>query len=138
VAKPGKTWTDKLKSTIPHEIKRMPRDIAGMKKGELALVPSVRIVDDFIRTIRKGSSMSVKELRQALARKFRAEVTCPIYTGYHLRTVAEAACEAYACGVRATEITPVWRVLDATAPTIGKLSAENAAFIAKCRAQEGL
>jgi hypothetical protein len=138
VRKPGKTWADKLTSTIPHEIKRMPQDIAGMKKGELALVPSVRIVDDFIRSIPQGTSMSVKELRQALARKYRAEVTCPIYTGYHLRTVAEAACEAYASGARATEITPVWRVLDETTPTIGKLSPENAAFIAKRRAQEGL
>ena len=136
--KPRKTWTDKLNSTIPHQIRRMPRDIAGMKKGELALVPSVRIVDDFIRSIPKGTSLSVKALRQALARKFRAEVTCPIYTGYHLRTVAEAAYEAYVGGAGLCDITPVWRVLDATAPTIGKLSAENAVFIAKRRAREGL
>jgi hypothetical protein len=116
----------------------MPRDIAGMKKGELALIPSVRIVDDLIRSIPSGTSLNVKQLRQALARNFRAEVTCPIYTGYHLRTVAEAAYEAYAGGARLDDITPVWRVLDATAPTIGKLSPENAAFIAQQRAREGL
>jgi hypothetical protein len=65
-------------------------------------------------------------------------VTCPIYTGYHLRTVAEAAREAHARGSRLSDITPVWRILDPTAPTIGKLSAENAAFIAERRSREGL
>jgi len=136
VATRKKTWIDKLNSPIPHELKRMPRD--SMKKGELALVPSVRVVDDFIRSIPKGTSVNVKELRQALARKFRAEVTCPIYTGFHLRTVAEAACEAHTGGARVADITPVWRVLDATAPTVAKLSPENRAFIAKQRAKEGL
>jgi DNA gyrase inhibitor GyrI len=28
-------WTDKLNSPIPHALKRLPRDIAGMKKGSL-------------------------------------------------------------------------------------------------------
>lgn len=138
MAKTRRSWADKLNAATAHEVKRMPRDIAGMKKGELALVPSARIVDDFIRSIPKGTCVSIWEMRQALARKYRAEVTCPVYTGYHLRTVAEAACEAYARGARLRDITPVWRVLDAAAPTIGKLSAEKAAFIAAQRAREGL
>jgi hypothetical protein len=65
-------------------------------------------------------------------------LTCPIYTGYHLRTVAEAAREPHARVYRLSDITPVWRILDPTAPTIGKLSAENAAFIAERRTREGL
>ena len=101
-----KSWTDKLNSQKAHEVKPAPMDIAGMKKGEIMLVPSPRIVDDFIRSIPEGTSVSVKDLRQALAGKFRAEVTCPIYTGYHLRTVAEAACEAYVSGTGLAAITP--------------------------------
>lgn len=82
--------------------------------------------------------MSIAELRQALAHRHGADVTCPVYTGYHLRTVAEAAYEAYRAGAKLQAITPVWRVLDARAPTVGKLSAANAAFLAKRRASEGL
>ena len=49
-----KTWTTSWDSPIPQALKRLLRDIARMKKGDLALAPSVRIVDDFIRTIAKG------------------------------------------------------------------------------------
>ena len=138
MAKAKRTWTDKLNDATPYEVKRMPRDFGGLKKGELVLVPSVRIVDDFIRSIPAGERMSVAELRQALALRHGAKVTCPVYTGYHLRTVAEAAYEAYRAGAKLQAITPVWRVLDASARTVGKLSAANAAFLAKRRANEGL
>lgn len=133
-----KSWADKLNSTIPHKLKRMPIDIAGMKKGELALVPSVKMVDDFIHAIPEGVSMSVSEMRKALARQYEAEVTCPIYTGFHLRTVAEAACEAHENGAKLDKITPVWRVLDESTPTAKKLSKKNAVLIAAQRKREGL
>lgn len=133
-----KSWTDRLNSASPHTVRRMTRDIAGMKKGELALLPSARMVDDFIRTIPKGKAVSIVDLRKRLARRNGADVTCPVYTGYHLRTVAEAAFEALNRGTALRNITPIWRVLDASAPTLRKLSAENADWIADRRAREGL
>lgn len=133
-----KTWTEKLNAAKPHAIKPVPIDIAGMKAGEIMLVPSARLVDDFIRSIPKNKSMDVKTLRKKLARKYGAEVTCPITTGFHLRTVAEAAFEAYAGGAALRDITPSWRVLDENALTIKKLSKENAALILKQRKREGL
>ena len=132
-----KSWAEKLQAGKPHEVKPAPIDIAGMKAGEIMLVPSPAIVDDFIRTILAGTSMDVRTLRKKLARKFRAEVTCPITTGFHLRTVAEAAYEAYAQGAKLREITPFWRVLDAATPTTERLAC-GAAFVAKQRAKEGL
>lgn len=65
-------------------------------------------------------------------------MTCPIYTGFHLRTVAEAACEAYVHGAKLIEITPVWRMLDETTPTTKKLSKKNAALLAAQRRREGI
>jgi hypothetical protein len=100
-------------------------------------VPSPRIVADFIARIPAGRSMDVKTLRDRLARRYRAEVTCPITTGFLLRIVAEAALEARETGAELTEITPFWRVLDAHAPTTGKLSC-GVAFVTKLRRQEGL
>jgi hypothetical protein len=136
VARSTKSWADKLAAITPHQVKRMPRDLAGMKKGEIVLVPSVRLIDDFIRALPRGARISVKDMRNTLARRHGAEVTCPVYTGYHLRTVAEAACEARAAGARVNEITPVWRVLDESAPTMSKLSRANAAFITRQRIRE--
>src|ERR1700730_4612091 len=135
--KTSRSWADKLNSAKAPEVKPAPIDIAGMKKGEIMLVPSPRIVDDFSRSIPKGTSMDVRTLRKHLAKRHGAEVTCPITMGFHLRTVAEAACEAHERGAKLSEITPVWRVLDADAATTKKLS-RGPAFILEQRRREGL
>jgi hypothetical protein len=131
-------WTAKLHANPEPEVRPMPKARMGLQKGEMCLLPSARLVDDFIRAIPKGKSVNILELRQRLARQYKAEGTCPVHLGYHLRTVAEAACEARDLGAKPGQITPVWRVLDDKAPTLGKLSAENAAWIRKRRIQEGL
>jgi len=132
-----KSWPEKLADPRLHEIKPAPIDIAGMKAGELMLVPTARMIDAFIRAIPTGKAMGVKELRAALARRFRAQVCCPITTGFHLRTVAEAAYEAHLDGLGVEAITPFWRVIDAGAPTARKLAC-GIAFIVERRRAEGL
>ena len=132
-----KTWTEKLNNDKPHQVKPVPKDMAGMKAGEIMLVPSARIVDDFIRSIPECTEMDVKTLRKQLAQRFGAEVTCPITAGIHVRIVAEAACEALDAGATLSEITPFWRVLDADAPITRKLSC-GVNFVRDQRAREGL
>lgn len=132
-----KSWSERLYDPRPHQVKPAPVDIAGMKKGEIMLVPTAKLVDAFIRTICKGQSMDVPTLRARLARKHKAQVTCPITTGFHLRTVAEAAWEEHQRGAALSRITPFWRVLDAAAPTTAKLSF-GAAVVKRRRAAEGL
>jgi hypothetical protein len=131
-------WTQKLHANPEPEVRPMPKDRIGLKKGDLCLLPSARLVDDFIRAIPKGRSVSILELRQRLARQYKAEGACPVHLGYHLRTVAEAACEARDRGAPVRSITPVWRALDADALTMKKLSPRNAAWINERRAKEGL
>jgi hypothetical protein len=101
------------------------------------LVPSPRLVDEFIRAIPRGVSVNVATLRRALAERHGAEITCPITTGFHLRTVAEAAFEVYQRGASLDEITPFWRVLDAQTKTTRRLSF-GPALIADQRRREGL
>jgi len=131
-------WTAKVHANPEPEVRPMPKARIGLKKGDLCLLPSARLVDDFIRAIPKGKSMSLLELRATLARRHKAAGTCPVYLGYHLRTVAEAACEARDRGDVLRSITPVWRVLDVKALTLKKLAPRNAAWINERRAQEGL
>jgi hypothetical protein len=131
------SWMEKLATGKPHEVKPAPIDIAGMKAGEIMLVPSPRIVDDFIRSIPYGAAMDIPTLRKRLAAQYGAAVTCPITMGFQLRIVAEAACEAHAQGRALAEITPVWRVLDEAAPTTQRLGSA-AEFILRQRAREGL
>ncbi len=132
-----KKWTQRLYDGKTHEIKPAPISIAGVKAGQLMLVPTARMVDEFIRGLPKGRSMNAKELRQAMATAHGAEVTCPITTGFHLRTVAEAAWEALSSGAPIHSLTPVWRVLPADALTLKKVSFDIR-FIQRQRALEGL
>lgn len=132
-----KSWTEKFNAPANVEIKPAPVSIAGMKAGEIMLVPTPKLVDDFMRSIPRGSHVDVKGMRKMLADRHNTEVTCPIYTGYHLRTVAEAAHEALDRGVPLDAITPFWRVLDAATPTTRRLSF-GAEFVHERRREEGL
>lgn len=135
--KAKKTWTQRLDDGTVHEVKPAPISIAGMKAGQIMLVPTAMMVDQFIRRIPKGRSMSAKELRDAMAVTHGAEVTCPITTGFHLRTVAEAAWEALSNGAPIKSLTPVWRVLPADSATRKKLSFDIG-FVQRQRELEGL
>lgn len=132
-----KTWTQRLHDGKAHEVKPAPISIAGMKAGQLMLVPTARMVDAFIRSIPMGRSMNAKELRQAMATAHGAEVTCPITTGFHLRTVAEATWEALSNGVPIHSLTPVWRVLPTDSSTLKKVSFD-VRFVRRQRELEGL
>ncbi len=133
-----KTWTDKALNPTPPALKRMTRDFGSLKKGELVLIPSVRMVDDAIRTVPRGKGLSILALRQRLAKATGADVTCPVYMGYHLRTLAEATLEAKGNGVPLPKLAPVWRVLQEGAPTLRKLKPQDAAWLLAQRRREGL
>lgn len=131
-----KTWTDRLDAGQP-VVKPSPRTVGDVVEGQTMLVPTARQVDDFIRSIPEGVKIDVRALRTALAIENGAEVSCPVYMGYHLRTVAEAANEALQRGMPLKDITPFWRVLDANTPTTKRLTF-GADFVAEQRRREGL
>ena len=133
-----KSWSDKRADPAPHQVKVMDVTRAGVEKGGRMLLPSVRLIDDFIRAIPKGKAVGNAEMRATLARRHKANGCCPVYTGYHLRTCAEAAIEDHERGVPLTKITPVWRVLNETAPTLNKLTQKGRALIDAQRKKEGL
>lgn len=131
-----KRWSERLDKGIA-VVKPTPRTFGDVIEGQAMLVPTARQVDDFIRSIPEGVEMDVRALRTAMAIEHGAEVSCPVYTGYHLRTVAEAAYEALEAGAPMSGITPFWRVLNETTPTTGKLTFGRD-FVVGQRRAEGL
>lgn len=73
------------------------------------LVPSPGEVEAYIRAVRMGSITTVSQIRESLAGKHSADVTCPLTTGIFVRIAAEAAEED--AGNGKAKITPYWRVL---------------------------
>ncbi len=131
------TWTEMLDEPPSVEIRPVREGRKNLRAGQLMLYPNGRAVDAAIRAIPKGAAMSLKELRAALAAEHAAEITCPVTTAKCLRTVVEAAYEAFSSGTPAEEVTPVWRVLDAKAATLKKISFDPT-FILEQRTREAL
>jgi hypothetical protein len=122
-------WTGKLNDQTPHSYK--------MRNGQHMLLPTARMVDDFMRSVPKGQAVDIMAMKVRMAVENGAEVTCPVTIGYHLRTVAEAAWQEHESGAGIDEITPFWRVIDAGTSTAKRLAC-GMDFLSQQRAAEGL
>ena len=118
----ARSWTDKLNSSRPPQVKRLDKAFADMPEGCMMLIASPAIIDDYIRHIPRGTSVDLHTLRNDLAMQFHAEKTCPLTTGIFLRIVAEAAYEQYVQGKPLSRVTPFWRAISVTMPLAKKLS----------------
>ncbi len=73
------------------------------------LIPTVILVDEIMRRVKKGKLVAARQIRTKLARDCGADVTCPLTTGIFMRIAAEAAEEDRLNGRK--RITPYWRVV---------------------------
>ncbi len=111
--KSRKSWREKLENPP----KGLPKVVSGPAKwekrfgGRRVLVPTPLLVDELIRKVRKRKLVTVKQIRERLAKGFRADSTCPLTTGIFIRIAAETAEEDLQTGRK--RITPYWRVIKA-------------------------
>ena len=108
-----KSWREKLENPP----KGLPKVVSGPPKwekrfgGTRVLVPTPLLVDELIRKVPKRKLVTVKQIRERLAKDFKADSTCPLTTGIFIRIAAEVAEEDLREGKK--QITPYWRVLKA-------------------------
>jgi hypothetical protein len=131
----GKTWTDKILSGRPHEVKINEKGFADIPPGSMMLIATPKIIDEYVRQIPKGKSVSLQTMRKDLASEFNAEYACPVTTGIFLRIVAEAAHEQLTGGKALKNVAPFWRVVDENS-TIGKKVSFGSDFIREQRIKE--
>jgi hypothetical protein len=132
-----KSWKEKLNIDRHPQIETADKDFGGVKKGQVMLIPTPRLVDAYIRQIPKGKRADMSLIRKDLAAEYHAEVTCPLTTGIFVRIAAEAAYEAYTNGEPLDRITPFWRAIDIKSPTAKKLSFGTDMLIAQQK-KEGI
>ena len=97
----------------PHIVHQIPRGAPGYAeaKGGAMVVSSPAEVDALIRQLEPGEVVTLDDLRQALARRHKVAVACPVSTAIFANMSARAAEERRARGVPQEELTPWWRVL---------------------------
>ena len=125
-----KTWREKLADD-----KGLPK--TALIEGKMTrrwgegsmVVPAPREVDALMKRVPKGRLVTINELRAALARKHKVNITCPITTGIFAWIAANAAVEDESAGRK--RITPFWRTLKAG----GELNAKYPGGIEAVRAR---
>lgn len=110
--KTKKSWQEKLNDD--NDLPRVVEITDKMSKrwGEgTVVIPAPREVDEIIKKIPRGKLTTINHIREALARRHKATIGCPITTGIFAWVAAHAAEEAFAGGKE--DITPYWRTLKA-------------------------
>lgn len=105
MSKTRKTWREKLEKELEPKVVDDPRG-----RGKM-LIPRPLDVDALMRKVQKGKLVTDSQIRERLAKDFRADLTCPMTTGIFLRIAAETAEEDLSRGDK--QITPYWRVIKA-------------------------
>jgi hypothetical protein len=96
-------WVTKLRPDLKPDVTRDPKG-----RGQL-LLPTPMLVAEEISTIPSGALMTFPALRARLAKRFRADLACPLMTGIFFNIIAGAAEEQLAAGH--SPIAPYWRVI---------------------------
>jgi len=108
--KTRKTWREKLEKEqgLP-KIVDIPSKMEKRFGSGKMLIPKPLDVDALMREISRGRLVTQVQIREKLAKDFKADVTCPITTGIFVRIAAEAAEEDLRKGKK--RITPYWRIV---------------------------
>ncbi len=130
-----KSWSEKYQSRTKVEKKILDKPFAGMKPGQLMLIPTPYEIDSWIREIQKGEFRTIDDMRASLAQKHCADVTCPATTSIFLRIVAELAWEKIQAGASSMDVTPFWRVIEPDSKLALRLSC-SPEWIAQMRSSE--
>lgn len=98
---------------------------AGIEAGSILYVATPDIVADYVRKIPPGTTRSIPRMRRDLAKKNKADATCPVSTAIFLRSVAEISLKAMAEGAQAAEVTPFWRIVEPGSPIAKRLALDE-------------
>jgi hypothetical protein len=111
MAKAKKSWREKLADSkdLPKIIK--PKGKGAKQYGDRMLVPAPIQVDAKMKKVRKGSVMSIAQMREQLAKENDATSACPLCCGIFAWVSSHAAQEAEDEGKK--RFTPWWRTVKA-------------------------
>jgi len=73
------------------------------------VIPAPMEVDEIMAKVPKGKLITINEIRQIVAKRYKATIGCPITVGIFSWIAANAADEAEKEGAK--QITPYWRTL---------------------------
>lgn len=117
---------DKLRKLQEPKIEHLPDTLSSWgPPGASMVISTPAEVDELIRTIPKGKIATINTLREALAKRHRTVIACPITTGIFANISMKAAFEEEAMGKK--RVAPWWRVIKSD----GKLNEKTVGGVAE-------
>ena len=115
-------WLEKFNKEKREKIKRLTFNFADIKKGQKMLISSPKSISNYIKKIPTGKKRTLIQMRDALAKKAKADKTCPVSTSIFLRIAVEASIEVQKQQKLKKPRLPFWRIIDENMPIFKKLS----------------
>ena len=115
-----KSWSEKFESKSTHDIKIIEKDFWGQKVGDRMLIPTPKLIEDYVDESEKGTFIDPLQMRKDLAAELGADFTCPMTTGIFSRIMAGKNLELH--GENYQSMTPFWRLVDPKSDLAKKLS----------------
>ena len=105
-----KTYKEKLNDSkdLP-KVEKIPAKMEKRLGKGTILIPAPLEVDTIMKKVPKGKLITINQIREKLAKKHKATITCPICAGIFSNISAHAANEDEGAGKKS--ITPYWRTL---------------------------
>lgn len=103
-------WIKKLHNSkdLPRVVKLTGKATKRWGAGTI-VIPAPIEVDKLMRKVPGGKVVTITELREALAKKHKATIACPLTTGIFANIAARAAEQEREMGKKI--VTPYWRTL---------------------------
>ena len=105
-----KSWREKLADSkgLP-KISEITDNMSKRWGTGTVVIPAPLEVDELMKRVPEGKLVTINQIREALAKKHKATIACPMTTGIFAWVAANAAEEQKQKG--AEDITPYWRTL---------------------------
>ena len=126
-------WQEKFNKEKKEKIKKLTFDFADIKKGQKMLVSSPKSISTYIKKIPSGKKRTIIQMRDALAKKAKADKTCPVSTGIFLRIAIESSLEEQKKEKLKKPNLPFWRIIDENNPILKKLSISKSMLRKYCK-----
>jgi hypothetical protein len=122
MAKTAKSWAEKMAKPPAPAVVALEKEYARHPAGTRMLISTPREIAAFVKDIPEGMTVSVAEMRDALAYHHQAQFACPLTTGIFLRIAAEDAWARLSAGAKKDSVMPFWRIVSPKDALAKKLS----------------
>lgn len=124
-----KSWAEKMEHPAVPEVKKLEKGFADLPGGSKMLIPTPRLIEDYLRHSTPGKKVDVKQMRADIAAENGADYTCPLTTGIFLRILTEFTNDQREAGKPLSSLAPVWRIVQPKLPVWNKLGFDKSWLI---------